>query len=64
MKMQVKYRNFAFDSLLLFSLKFVGIVFISSSYNSITSPQIIVKLSIILAKYFKFSQIHVAGFQV
>ena len=62
--MQVKSRNFAFYSLLLFSFKFVGIVFISLSYGSITSPHIIVELSIILAKYFQCSQLHVAGFEV
>ena len=45
-----------------FSLKFVGIV-ISSSYNFITSWQIMVESSIILAKHFPFSQLHIAGFQ-
>ena len=38
-----------------FSLKFVGIVFVSSLYDFITSSQIIVESSIILAKYFPFS---------
>ena len=47
----------------MFSLKFVGIVFISSLYDSITSWQIIAESSIILAKYFPFSQLHVAGLQ-
>ena len=56
--MQVKYRNFAFSRLLFFSLKFV-----SFSYDSIVSSHIIAELSIILAKYFPFSQLHVAGFQ-
>ena len=41
-----------------FSLKFVGIVFISSSYDFITLSQIIVESSIILSKYFPFLQIH------
>ena len=35
----------------------------SSSYDFITSSQIITESSIILAKYFPFQQIHVAGFQ-
>ena len=45
-----------------FSLKFVGIVSVSSSYDSITSSHI-AELSIILAKYFPFSQKHAAGFE-
>ena len=47
---------------IFFSLKFVGIVFISSLYDFVTSSQIIADSPIILAKYFLFSQIHVAGF--
>ena len=49
--------------MLCFLMKFVGIVFISSSYDFITSSQIIAESSIILAKYFPFSQLHVTGFQ-
>ena len=49
--------------MLCFLMKFVGIVFISSSYDFITSSQIIAESSIILAKYFPFLQLHVAGFQ-
>ena len=41
-----------------FSLKFV-----SSSYDSIISSHIIAESSIILAKYFPFSQLHVAVYQ-
>ena len=48
---------------IFFSLKFVRIVFISSLYNSITLSQIIPKSSIIFAKYFPFSELHVAAFQ-
>ena len=55
--MQVKYRNFAFYRL-LFLLKFVP-----SLHDSIISSHIIAELSIILAKYFAFSKLHVAGFQ-
>ena len=47
----------------IFSLKFVGIVTISSSNYFITSPQIIAESTITLAKYFPFSQIHLLGFQ-
>ena len=52
-----------FYKLYFFSLKFVGIVFISLLYSSITSSHIITEPSKILAKYFRFSQIHVLGFQ-
>ena len=61
--MQVKYRIFCVSEVAFFSLRFVRIVFISSSYDSITSSQIIAESSIILAKNFPFSQIHEAGFQ-
>ena len=48
-----------------FVLKFVVITnFVSSSYDSIISSHVITKSSIILAKYFPFSQLHVAGFQI
>ena len=47
----------------IFSLKFVGMVLISSAYDFITSSQITIKSSIIFAKYFSFSQLHVAGFE-
>ena len=56
MKMQVKHKNFKI-------LKFVGVAFISASYHFITSSHIIAKLSIILAKYFPFSQLDIARFQ-
>ena len=44
-----------------FSLKIVVTVFVSSS---IISSYVITELSIILAKYFPFLQLHVAGFQI
>ena len=51
-----------------FSLKFVGIVFVSSTYDlasaSIISPDVITESSIIFAKYLPFLQLHVAGFQI
>ena len=47
-----------------FVLKFVVVVFVSSSYDSIISSHVINKSSIILAKYFPFPQLHVAGFQM
>ena len=46
------------------SSKFVGIVFISSSYVSITSSHVTTEASIILANYFPFRQLHVAEFQI
>ena len=68
--MQVKYKNFCVLQITFFSLKFVGIVFVSSSSfrlslvsKSITSSQIIAESSVILAKYFQFSQIHLLGLQ-
>ena len=56
------YKHCVFTGYFL-SLKFVGIVYISSSYDFITSSQILAESSIILAKYFSFSQLHVTGFQ-
>ena len=47
--------------LLLFYVRFSFVVRLS--YNFITSSQIIAESSIIIAKYFLFSQLHVAGFQ-
>ena len=65
--MEAKYRNFVFYRL-LFSLKFVGAVFVSLTFNiasaSIISSHSIAESSIILAKYFPFLQLHVAGFQI
>ena len=57
--MQVKYRNLVFYKLHSFSLELV-----SSSYDSIISSHVITESSIILAKYFPFSQLHVEGFQI
>ena len=57
MQMQAKYRNSHFTGF-FFSLKFV-----SSSFDSITSLEVISESSIILAKFFSFSKLHVAGFQ-
>ena len=51
--MQIKYRNFVFY-IVLFLLRFVGTVYF------ITSSHVITEYSIILAKYFPFSQLHVA----
>ena len=55
MKMQAKYRKFVFYRLL--------VKFVSFPYDTIISSHIIAELSIILAKYFPFLQLHVAGFQ-
>ena len=57
--MQVKYRNFVFY-MLLFSLKFIGIVLVSS----IILSHVLTESSVILAKYFPFAQVHVARFQI
>ena len=61
--MQVKHKNVA-SYRLLFSLKFFTPYNLASlpASASITSSQIIGESSIILAKYFPFSQLHVLGF--
>ena len=46
-----------------FSLKFVKIIFASLSYDSIILSHEIAESSIMLAKFFPFSQLHVAEFQ-
>ena len=61
--MQTKYMNFEFYRL-QFLLKFVGIVSVSSSFVSVVSSHVIAKTSVILAKSFPFSQIHVPGLQI
>ena len=61
-KRRVKYRNFVFYRLYFFSLKFGGIVFVSSWYDSIISSHVSTESFIILAKYIPFSWLHVAGF--
>ena len=63
--MQAKYRNFVFYKW-LFSLKFVSVSLsfeLASSSTAIISSHIIAESSIIRAKDFPFSQLHVAGFQ-
>ena len=57
--MQAKYKNCIF-----FASKFVGTVFVCSFYDSVTSSHVITESSVILAKYFLFWQLHVAGFQI
>ena len=47
--MQVKYRDFT--------------VFVFFIYDSIISSHIIAESSVVLAKYFPFSQLHVAEFE-
>ena len=56
--MQGKYRNVVFYRL-LFSLKFVGTVFIFS----VISSHVISESSVILAKYLPFLQVYVEWFQ-
>ena len=51
--------NFCFTDY-IFSLKFVGILLVSS----VISSHAITESSIILAKYLPFLQLHVAGFQI
>ena len=57
-KWQVKHRNFVFYKLL--SIKFLQFVFVSSMILS----HVIAESSAVLAKYFPFLQLHVAGFQI
>ena len=61
--MREKYTNFVFYRL-LFPLKFVENVFVYWTSESIISAHVITESSLILAKYFPFSQLHVAGFQI
>ena len=49
--------------MLRFTGCFFSLKFVSSSYDSIISSHTTVESSIILATYFSFSQLHVAGFQ-
>ena len=60
--MQVKYKILHFTDYFLF-IKICWNSFVSSSYDSITSSQIITESSVVHAKYFPFSQLHVSGFQ-
>ena len=55
-----KIQKFCLLQVIFFSLKFVGIVFVSS----VISSQAITESLIIIAKYFPFLQLHVAGFQI
>ena len=62
-----KIDHFCVLQVIVFSLKFVGTVFVSSLFDlasaSLTLSRIIVETAIILAKYFPFSQLPIAGFQ-
>ena len=61
-----KIKKFCVLKVAFFSLKFVSsndLAAASSLYDSIISSHVIAESSIILAKYFSFSQLHVAGFQ-
>ena len=60
-KRQGKYMNCVLQ-VVLFTLKFVGTVFVSSL--SIISQHVITESSIIVAKYFPFWKSHVAGIQI
>ena len=62
-KREVKVDFFCFTGC-NFLLKFVGTVSVSSSYDSIISSHVITESSIILAKYFLFSQLCVVEFQI
>ena len=69
-KRQIRHRHFVFYKLFFFSLKFFGAVFASElclvfgTTSSIISSCVITESKIIPAKYFSFSQLHVAGFQI
>ena len=62
--MRAKYRNFSVLQITFFSSKFVGTVFVSLSYDPISSSCKITESSIVLAKYFPFSKQRLLGFQV
>ena len=63
-----KIQKFCVSHVAFFTLKFIGIVFLSSSNElvsaSIILSHIITEFSVILTKYLTFSQLHVAGFQI
>ena len=63
-----KLYKFCVLQVVFFSLQFVGIVFVSSSFDlvsaSIISSHVITELTVILAKYFPFSQLHIEEFQI
>ena len=63
-----KIYKFCVLQIIFFSLRFVGIVFVSSSFDlgftSIISSHVITELSIIIAKYFPILQLHGEGFQI
>ena len=59
-----KIKKFFVLQFTFFSLKFVGTVFVGIVFvSSIIPSHVITESSIKLAKYFPFSQLHVAGFQ-
>ena len=59
-----KIYKFCVLQIACFSLKFVGIFFVSSSYDSIILSHVITESSIIFATYLPFLQLRVAGFQI
>ena len=59
--MQVKYKKICVLQVVSFSLKYVWVVFVCAS---IISSHLITESSIIVAKYFPISQLHVARFQI
>ena len=58
-----KMRKFCVLQVIFFSLKLVGIAFIFSSYDYLTSSHIITESTIILPKDFPFLLLHAEGFQ-
>ena len=61
-KKSSKIWTFCFTGYIIFTKTFWN-SFCLSSYDFITSSQIIAESSILLAKYCSFSQIHLLGFQ-
>ena len=59
-KIASKIKKFFTLKVTFFSFKFVGTVFVSSTISS----HVFTESSIILAKYFLVSQLHVAGFDI
>ena len=58
-----KIQTFCILQVVFFSLKFVGIVFVSLLHDSVISSHLIAESSIIVAKYFPFLQLDVVVFQ-
>ena len=58
-----KTQKFFFSQILFFGIAFAFLLFDLNS-RSIISSHVVTESSIILAKYFRFSQLHASGFRI